>query len=287
MAERSMFRRIVLGLPYSRPGHGMHMAAEMARLLQLELFGLFVEEESLFGLASFPFVREFRSIGGGWHAFDIDQLTRDLSIAAKCAERAFASEAKKVPTPARFEVVRGSMIETIASISRAGDIVLLPEPENLDERTRSQFVAIATAAIRSQAAVMLVPDRVARQTGTVVAILGGPEDPCLEVAVNIATAAKEELVVIEAFSPVESTPRYEAFLAPGTKFRRYAVAETPAMIAGQLESILDQDGERLVVMSSRDVAVASRLGSARRVPILVVGWTVGVANSERSRASSN
>ena len=78
MAQQLEFRRIVLGCPTIRPNHGMRLAAEMARLLQLDLFGLFVEEESLCGLAALPFVREFQLLGGGWRPLDIERLSRDL-----------------------------------------------------------------------------------------------------------------------------------------------------------------------------------------------------------------
>ena len=96
MAQRLEFKRIVLGLPYNRPDRGMRLAADMARLLQLDLFGLFVEEESLRGLAALPFIREFQLLGGGWRPLDVDQLSRDLETAAKNAERVFAEAVKKI-----------------------------------------------------------------------------------------------------------------------------------------------------------------------------------------------
>jgi hypothetical protein len=285
MAERPRYRRIVLGLPYSRPGRGIHMAADMARLLQLDLFGLFVEEERLFGLAAMPFVREFRSIGGCWNTFDVDQLTQDLSIAARNAEKVFTEVAKTVPTAARFEVVRGTMPDIIASISGAGDIVVVAEPENPADHASAQFRAIADAAIRSQAAVLLVPERVARQTGSIVAILSSADDPCFEVAVSVAAAAKEELIVIEAFAAAEPSPRRETQVAAGVRYRRIAVAENSASIAAQLASPYPQDEERLVVMSSRDLVTPSLIGSARHVPILIVGSARIADRSEQSNQS--
>jgi hypothetical protein len=283
MAKSPEYRRIVLGLSYSGLGHAMPMAAELARLLRLDLFGLFVEEESLFGLASMPFVREFRSMGGGWRAFDVDQLTHDLSIAAKSAERAFTEAAKTVPTTARFEVVRGSMAAAIASVSHAGDIVLLAEPASPAETASAQYLAIADAAMRSQAAVLFVPGHFARQPGTVVAILTDPDDPSVEVAINVATAAKEDLTVIETFRSVEEKPRYEAHLAPGMKYRRLTVLDEPAKIAARLTSILHQERERLLVMSCRDVAIRSLVELARRVPVLVVGRMQGDADNYKPR----
>jgi hypothetical protein len=88
MAEQAIFRRIVLGLPYGRAGQkGMRLAADIARHLRLELFGLFVEEESLLGLAKLPFAREFQPLGGDWRPLDVNQLSLDLQIAASNAQR--------------------------------------------------------------------------------------------------------------------------------------------------------------------------------------------------------
>jgi hypothetical protein len=248
----------------------MRMAADMARLLDLDLFGLFVEEERLFGLASLPFAREFKPIGGGWHALDSDQLSRDLSMAAKSAERAFAEASRTLPTRCQFEVVRGSMAETIASNLRAGDIVMLAESASPFECANSELPAIADAAFRSEAAVLLVPGRVARRAGTIVAILTEPDDPSIEAAAAVAAAAKEDLIVIETFKSVGAGRAYEELLAKGTRISRVSVGRSPLRDASGIAAAFDQMRERLVVMSRNDVAIAALIAGVRQVPILVV-----------------
>ena len=59
------FKRIVLGLQPSAPDRAMQLAVELADLLHLDLLGLFLEDTSLRDLASMPFAREFRLLGGG------------------------------------------------------------------------------------------------------------------------------------------------------------------------------------------------------------------------------
>ena len=204
MAQQLEFRRIVLGLANTRPNHGMRLAAEMAHLLQLDLFGLFVEDESLRGLAALPFVREFQLLGGGWRPLDIDRLSRDLEIAAKNAEKFFANAAKDLRTTCQFEVVRGSMAGTIASVSRAGDIVLIAEPVNAADRVTPQFFAALDAAFHSAAAVLLVPRQIVRESGAIVAIARDGDDPSIQAASAVAAAAKEELISHRNFGRQES-----------------------------------------------------------------------------------
>jgi hypothetical protein len=261
MAQPVQFKRIVLGLPYSRPAHGMRLAADIASLLNLDLFGFFVEEESLRGIAALPFVREFQILGGGWRPLDVDRLSRDLETSAKRAERAFMEAAKKLRTTCQFETMRGSLTQTIVSISRASDIVLVVEPESAAERATPHFHAILDAAFRSAAAVLLVPGRIARYSGAIVAIASGPDDPSVEVAKAIAAAADEDLVVIET-----------------------SKSATP--IASNIATALQYANERLVVMTRQDDNTALAVASMRKVPILIVEPERSNIESEPSTRSA-
>jgi hypothetical protein len=271
MAQAPIFSRIVLGLAHHRPSHGMQFAAEMARLLRLDLFGLFVQEESLFGVASLPFAREFKFLGGGWAPLDVEQLSRDLEIAARSAQRAFTDVARTLPTICQFEIIRGSMAETIASVSRAGDIVLLTEPASTDKWVAPQSPAILEAAMRSAAAVLLVPGRIARHTGAVVAIATKPDDPSIAVASAIASAAQEELVVVELFKPAgEGTARAPQLVAGMPVRRIVAVAGSGPANLSEIASVLHRVNERLVVMTRNHGHSPSVVASMRHVPVLIV-----------------
>jgi hypothetical protein len=61
-----------------------------------------------------------------------------------------------------------------------------------------QFSWPLEAAFQSDAAVMVVPARIARIAGPVVAIAIAPDDPSVGAAAAIAIAAKEDLVIIHA-----------------------------------------------------------------------------------------
>jgi hypothetical protein len=248
----------------------MRLAAEMAHLLNLDLLGLFIEDASLRGLVAFPFVREFQLPGGGWRPLDIDRLSSDLEIAAKNAEKVFSEAVKTLRTACQFEVVHGSMAETIASISGAGDIVMITEPVDAAEHITPQFIATLDAAFHSAAAVLLVPRHIARQSGAIVAIATEPNDLSIEVAKAVAAAAKEELVVIKSFKSTVSSDTLTKYSPSGIQVRRMPVAEYELANTSNIGSALGQVRERLVVITRSDNYSPLAIATMRHVPILIV-----------------
>ncbi len=278
MAKGSNFKRIVLGLPYPTPSHGMRLGAELARLLELELLGLFVEDRSLLELVSLPFIREFDFLGGGWNPLDMKKLSRDLEIAARTAERAFKEAAKMVATRCRFEVLHGSMADAIASSTRPGDIVLLfGETANAAQGGGSKWTASLDAAFQSSSAVLLAPARIARQSGAIIAIATRPGDQSIETAGAIAAAAKEELIVVENFAPAATGRPCE--LPPGTEVPLTPLppAHGRPRDAWAIAAGLRHASERLVVMTRGDDSLPLSIASERHIPVLIISRRIADA----------
>jgi hypothetical protein len=274
MPERPYsFKRLVLGLQPSAPDRTVRLAVELADLLHLDLLGLFIEDTSLRDLAKIPFARELRPLGGGWHAIDLDRLSRDFELAARSIERMFTDAARNLTTRYKFELVRGPMAETISSISRTDDIVMIVEPLSPAERSTQQFIWLLQAAFRSAGAVMLVPPFIVRSKGPVVAIAATPDDPSIYAAAAIAIAAKEKLVIIEADGH-DANDHHVHTLATDTDLAVERVSATrtalpdPAICAQAFR----QTQERLIVMTrgAFEDATASTIAAARRVPVLVI-----------------
>ena len=271
--ESHSFKRLVLGLQPSAHDRTMQLAVELADLLHLDLFGVLLEDTSLRDLASIPFAREFRPLGGGWHTIDLDRLSHDFELAARSIERMFTDAAKRLATRYQFEVVRGPMAKTFASISRTDDIVMIVEPLSPAERATQQFSWLLEAAFRSAAAVMLVPPHIVRTKGPVVAIAASPNDPSISAAAAIAVAAKEELVIIEADGHDADDPRIRTLAADtGLTIKRVAATKLALPDPATCAQAFRQMQERLVVMTRGAFAdgVASTIAAARRVPVLVV-----------------
>jgi hypothetical protein len=266
------FKRLVLGLQPSAADRAMQIAAELADLLNLELHGLLFEDTSLRDLAGMPFARELRTLGGGWHAIDVERLSREFDRAARNVERIFAEAARRLATRSQFEIARGPIGQAIASISRAGDIVMIVEPLSAAERASQQFAWLLRAAFASAPAVMLVPRHIVRSKGPIVAIATWPEDPSIEVAAAIAIAAQEELVVIEADGQTGEAPPLRVAAEAGLSVKRMTARRAhlpdPATCAQAFRFVQ----ERLIVLTrgAFEDGVASALAAARRVPVLVV-----------------
>ena len=278
--EPHSFRRLVLGLQPGAHDRTMRLAVELADLLHLDLLGLFLEDTSLRDLASIPFLREFRPLGGGWQTIDLDRLSRDFELAARSIERKFMGAAKRLPTGYQFEVARGPMAKTFSSVSRTGDIVMIVEPWSPVERATQQFSWLLEAAFQSAAAVMLVPPHIVRTKGPVAAIVTSPDDPSLHAAAAIALAAKEELVIIEADGrDAEDSGIRKLAADTGLAIKRIAAAGIGLADPAACAPAFRQNQERLIVMTRGAFAdrTASAIAAARQVPVLVVERSTGVA----------
>jgi hypothetical protein len=278
--EPYSFKRLVLGLQPGAHDRTMQLAVELADLLHLDLLGLFLEDTSLRNLASIPFLREFRPLGGGWQTIDLDRLSRDFELAARSIERKFMGAAKRLPTGYQFEVARGSLAKSFSSVSRTGDIVMIVEPWSPVERATQQFSWLLEAAFRSATAVMLVPPRLVRTKGPVAAIATSPDDPSLQVAAAIALAAKEELVIIEADGPDADDPYIRTLAAPtGLIIKRAAAVNIGVVDPAACAPAFRQIQERLIVMTRGAFAdrTASAIAATRQVPVLVVEPSTGMA----------
>lgn len=261
---RSHFRRLVIGLHRRPPEQALQVAVDLAGLLGLDLFGLFIENSDLLGLAALPFAREIGSLGGDWRPLEADRLLYDLRLEASSIERRFARAVKRLNRAWRFEIVRGCAADTFGTITGIGDIVMLIEPANPAERATAQFLTMAQAAFRSTAAVLLVPPRLARRTGPVVAVATREDDPSIEAAALIAAAAREDLVILATDDARDAShPAARRVLRADVR-----VLADPAAMAGAF----GPEAERLVVVTRQRLTehIASAVAVARGVPVLVI-----------------
>ena len=271
--ELHNFKRLVLGLQPGAPERTMRLAVDLAELLNLELLGIFLKDTSLHNLANIPFARELRPLGGGWHPIDVKELSHDLDVTARSAEKLFAEAAKRLPTQWRFEVARGPMAATIAAVSQTSDIVMIGEPGSVAERVTQQFSWLIEAAFRSAAAVMVVPPQIARVQGPIVAVATAPNDPSIAVAAGIALAANEELVVVDICENAIDDARILAFgAARGLTIRHIIGGRITGANAVSLAHALRALHEHLVVLtrSASDGQPALIIAAERRVPVLVI-----------------
>lgn len=277
-AER-LFRRMVIGLcAGAGSGEAMRAAAQLAAELGLEVEGLFIEDETLLGLAGLPFLREVRAGTAALHPFDTERLEREMGVAASGQRRALEKAARSTRTGFRFARIRGEIETVVATAAMAGDIVAVLEGGGAGGRTTHAAVSLRRAALRSIASVLYVPAPLRRRPGAVVAVATGAagEEIMLRTAVRLAARSGNALAVF-ALDPqridraqLDAWTR-QAGLAEG----RVAVVRLAGNSTEALSEALDAVEQRLIVLPRGglgldDEQALTALATRHRVPILVL-----------------
>ncbi len=272
MSERHQFKRMVLGLPQNaRDYAAVAAAANLAELLGIGLAGTFVEDATLFDIAGLPCVRELRPLEGGWRPISLTQLAREIEHMAATARRLFDEATRLCTVETSFRLVRGAAADVLAGQATAEDILAIVEPKSPGERVTRQFTELMAAAFRAAAAVLIVPNRIARGSGPVAAIAANRNDPSISAALDIAAAAGELLIVVPLNGFGSSKTLAERAAAAGVRLKVAPALprkfDQPAL-AGNVVSLKP----RLIIISRGtldDVCDAS-LASSCAVPVLVI-----------------
>lgn len=251
------FRRLVLEL-----GHGaadpetIGTAARFAQLLGVELFALFVEDETLLHASALPFAREISALSLQWRPLQADRLQVELKAAAEQARRHLEAAAQSTGIKGSFEVRRGDIAAHVTELCIASDIVVVSPPRR--PGSSAGFVRLQQTASRSVASVLHLPPSAGRQTGPIVAIAANAAEPGLELARWIAAEAQSRLLILApAESGIEGEP--DIRLLAGNSVHDITAA-------------LGEVQERLIVMTraAETEDPGSALAAARAVPVLVL-----------------
>jgi hypothetical protein len=276
------YRRIILDLYQGLANRRtMAQAAELARLLRLDLLGVFVENEAVHGLAGLPFARELRLPSHEWVLVDADRVAADFRHAATTAKRMLAETAGTLGVASIFQTMRGDPAEAITGLLRASDIIVLAEPRTHGELLTGALAQSWRTALGSTASVLLLPPNVARQRGPVAVLVADPADRGLVTAARIALAADEPLLIL--FAGSDETLREAAIRTaraiglPQGRVRTHHVAGSSAQ---SIVQGLAQANERLFVLScdmlsQQHAEFVTRIAAARGVPVLLVACPGG------------
>lgn len=240
MTSTGRFRRLVLELGHGATGSDTpRQAAAFARLLGVDLLGVFVEDEALLSAGAFPFAREFNPVTRQWRKLEPERLAAEVRAASDLARRTLAEAARDAGLTERFERLRGDTAAHLAGFCVAGDIVVVSASGHQAHVGR----LVWDTAHRSAASVLVLPPDGGQRTGPVAAIVSGADDPAMSVGEAIAGAMEAPFLIL-----------------PLTH-------DDPAAVA----MMLGDARERLIVMSRDGTAdTAAFLARTRGVPVLIV-----------------
>ena len=264
--------RVVVGLwQAAMDASAMQAAAELARLLSLDLHALFVEDEALITMASLPFAREIRLTTQTWSKLSSEDIEAQMHVAALRAQRLVDEAAKAVGIASAFEIVRGDPAACIATVCRASDILVVAE--------RGRPSLPAGAALPREAeetparSILLLPERPAARRGSIVAVPADARDPALDTACALAAATGEDLVILLApgTTPDAAREAVDRARAAGLEQQRIATRLVHGEEALGWFATMTGLRERLIVIGGTSplAAFASRLAAVRNVPVLL------------------
>ncbi|MCG2633994.1 MAG: universal stress protein [Gammaproteobacteria bacterium] len=243
--------RILVALDSSRSSlRALGAAAEMARTLQAEIEGLFIEDEELVRLAALPFSRQVGFTCGGETSVDSDAVERQFRLLARQAQAALARAADAASVPWRFTVRRGLVRETLTRVASDSDIVSLGHhgwSGGLRRHLGSSARGLLAGFHRS---VLLLPDEQVA-TSPLLLVYDGSQgaEQALQLVARLLASRQVDSVVILVSDP---TP----------------AADLKARVEGRLSSA--QTRLRYVEVKSRDHQVLADAVRAVRPGLCVV-----------------
>jgi hypothetical protein len=271
---------MLVKLPHSAQDYAaVGVAAQLADLLGTSLVATFVRDAELVDAAALPCVREWRSLGGGWHPIEAPQLARQLERASAAARQLFHDAVRRTRIEASFNVATGSSEHAVASAAAADDIIVIIEPRNPVERVTQQFTRLLDSAFKTSLAIMLVPSRTPRTAGPIATVMSGPDDRAVRSAIAIAAAAKERVVALGPPGVGVEPAVAKLAAAAGVCIESGPIIQHSLSVAS-LQAQLGQLSERLLVMARGDLIDknAATIASLRGTPVLLTERTAVAAD---------
>ena len=197
MPARAGFRRILVALDASRESDAaLAAAAELAKHLDAELMGLFIEDIDLLNLAALPFSREVPVLSLSGRELDLERVERELRSKAAAARRALAALAGELHLQWSFRIARGHVDAELLTASQEADLVAVGKgtrPLSGKARLGSTGRAMVIQATRS----VLLAAGIGGPTDAPVAIVyeGSGDSAALALAARLAESDRRHLVV--------------------------------------------------------------------------------------------
>ncbi len=270
-------RRLIVELFHGGANAQMLRAvAEFASLLELDLHGLFIEDEALLALAELPFAREIRLPTHEWQKIETGRIAGELRRAAQDAQRLLHEIADALGVPTAFEVRRGDPAETMAAIASGSDVVVVAMQAGAGAGLAPAASRLHAAAHGSAASLLLLPGRPAPRQGAVVALLADAGDPSLAPAARAAVNIGARLLALLPKGDAAMADRVvQRAVSLGVPRPQVATRSLGGLHAEDVLHALGHVRERLVVLTrdasaAGEMAAASRIAADRGVPVLLV-----------------
>jgi hypothetical protein len=270
-ASKFVFKRAVLGVFHSVEPPAVRVAGELAERLDLQIVGLFALDRAIQTLAGYSKAREFLPSKREWRFLDPDIVAREQMLAAEAARRAFKRLVQSHRVPSSFEIVTaaaGQIFETV----EASDILVLPLPRRASAAALYSLTVFVESAVRSAASVLFVPQTAQARKGPIVVIARSPDDPSIAVAIRVAAAAQEKVILVTGFDEALEAPLKDE---TGAVIEQIRGSEKALYDVQYVSELLGNRTESLIILMRSDGAAipgdyCADLAERRKAPVLLL-----------------
>lgn len=164
-------------------------AATVARALEVEIAGVFVEEADLFDLAALPLGSEIGSVSRRLRRLETASLTAEATRSAAAFRREFATLSEALGRSVRLEVLRGRSLDPIRQAGREDLVIYTGSTGRLEE---AAFARALLEASERTAGLLLTPPRSEAASGPVIVAARSPArlEPALPALRRLAGEAE-------------------------------------------------------------------------------------------------
>jgi hypothetical protein len=180
------FRRIVVALAAPGETAAMTTAVELARTLNADLLGLFIENAELIALAALPFAGEVGFPSSARRSLDVEAMERGLRAQARRVERELAALVADSPVKWRFDTVRGRLAVELLAVAGETDLAVVSLPQTAGSTPTTPGRAMR-AYRGAMVPVLLVGERT-QQPGSIAVVPPPGSDP-IALAATVAALA--------------------------------------------------------------------------------------------------
>ena len=205
-------RRITVALDASKHSlAGLEAAVDLAKRLNAELAGLFVEDINLLRLSGLPITNQVGAYSLRRQRLGKDEIWRQMKAQSRWASEALELLSSQQGLNWSFEVVRGSILSNLIEAAEAADLIILGKTGWSDTR----MAGSTTRALLRQSGNLTLILREGVKLGNSLMILydgTGASHEALEIATELADAENGRLVIMLVAEDREAADAMEAEL---------------------------------------------------------------------------
>ena len=277
-------RHILVALDASRHSQAaLEAAVNLAKSMDAELHGLFVEDINWFNISKLPMLSEVSDLTGTLRPLQSDWVERQVRILAERARQLLQQQATLNQLPYQFETVRGEVAEQVLKASEHADLVTIGRTGQSLEKTK-ELGHTARAILRKSQKPVLILNEGMHLGQHVMALYDGTaaSQNALQMAQNVADRRKSNLVVLVPLGAWKSTHGEPVDpIQPTVEEQQDALGKLRNEIRGQIASDFTNWNIDIISQSSPDAHTLGRIIRMHGGGLFVLDFNPALSSDRR------